>query len=84
MEFLFVVLMSVLVGASALPHVLENPNDPSFSLRKKFLLTVGSLPKVLNEAASLQSKLAAIEGEQQKRKAEKSGARQIASVESTP
>ncbi len=67
MQFLFVVLMSVLVGASALPHLLQAPNRPSFSLRKNTNFSLVAIPKFLEKMAELEKKLSSLE-EQQKRK----------------
>lgn len=67
MQFLFVVLMSVLVGASALPHLLQAPNRPSFSLRKNTNFSLVAIPKLLQKMVDLEKKLSDLE-EQQKRK----------------
>jgi hypothetical protein len=68
MQFLFVVLMSVLVGASALPHVLQAPNRPSFSLRKNTSFSLVAIPKFFQKVANIDEKIAAIEAEQIRKK----------------
>ncbi len=70
MQFLFVALMSVLVGASALPHLMQAPNRPSFSLRKNTSFSVVSIPRFLEKVAKLEIKLKALEEEQLKKKKE--------------
>jgi hypothetical protein len=54
MHFFFVALMSVLVGASVLPHLLQTPNRPSFSLRKNTSFSLVTIPKFIQKAASLE------------------------------
>ena len=67
MQFLFLILMSVLMGASALPHMLQAPNRPSFSLRKNTSFSLVAIPKFFEKMTMLEKKLVALE-EQQKKK----------------
>ncbi|MEZ4814498.1 MAG: hypothetical protein R3A80_04740 [Bdellovibrionota bacterium] len=64
MQFLFVVLMSVLVGASALPHLLQAPSRPSFSLRKSSSSNLVAIPKFFEKVAFLEKKLLELEAQQ--------------------
>lgn len=82
MQFLFVVLMSALVGASALPHLLQAPNRPSFSLRKNTSFSLVAIPKFIEKVVNLERKLASIEKEQIRRKREQElAAKKEASLE---
>lgn len=57
MQFLFMILMSVLVAASALPHVLQAPNRPSFSLRKNTPFSIITIPTLIQRMTRLENEL---------------------------
>jgi len=83
MQFLFVVLMSVLVGASALPHILQAPNRPSFSLRKNTDFSLVAIPKFLQKVVQIDRKLASIEEEQARKKQDLAQSQEVKNEEMT-
>lgn len=54
MQFLFVIFVSVLLGASTLPHFLQAPNRPSFSVKKNTSFSLVAIPKFLQKVATFQ------------------------------
>ena len=54
MQFLFMVLMAVIVGASAFPHALQTRQRPSFSMHKETAFSLVAIPKFLKKVVNLE------------------------------